>query len=190
MKNLSVAICAILLFFGVLEKADASIIHTYTGINYTQFNPDTGNIYNDTMSVTGFFTTSDPLLPNSDYSLLGTLGFTFSFFDGVNEIKSVDGATSNGFTIETDANGLIEFWSFNAIEPNGSNLNAITSRKQLFSGYDIAQWDVSGEDYNFAITYTSGEWVSTQIPVPEPGTIWLLGSVLFGLVVLRNKLMK
>lgn len=147
MRKLLVVLCAMLLFFGVLKTANASYIHTYTGTNYTQFNPDTGNIYNDTMSVTGFFTTSDPLLPNWSYSLLGTPGFTFSFFDGVNEIKSVDGATSNGFTIETDANGLIEFWSFNAIEPNGSNSNVITSSKQSFSGHDTAQWDSSGEIY-------------------------------------------
>jgi hypothetical protein len=142
------------------------------------------------MSVTGFFTTSDPLLPNSNYSLLGTPGFTFSFFDGVNEIKSVDGATSNGFTIETDANGLIEFWSFNAIEPNGSNWNVITSGKHSFSGHDTATWDISGENYNFAITYTSGVWISTPGPVPVPGAVWLLGSGLFGLVGLRKKFKK
>jgi len=44
-------------------------------------------------------------------------GFEFSFFDGVNEIKSADpGWRSNSFNVETDATGAIAYWSFNVSE--------------------------------------------------------------------------
>src|SRR5688572_19316991 len=81
-------------FFGTLGDARAVTIHSYDGRNFNDFTHQTppADAYTNLMSVDGYFTLNDPLLPNLSQVLITGSVLDFSFNDGRNTLSKANAA--------------------------------------------------------------------------------------------------
>ena len=197
MKKLSVFLCAMVLVFGALETANASSSYTltYVGATYAGFDPETGNTYNDTMSLTGEITLNNPLPLDRWVNLVFEPGFAFRYFDGVNTISSSSGGSvfANSFALTLE-DGVITDWNFSLTEPSGEYVNTFNSLGSSVEGWPldgVYLYPPDGEgSHDSAFTYTKGVWYPSdpnETVVPIPSAIWLSVSGLVGLVGLRKR---
>ncbi|HEY1934122.1 MAG TPA: PEP-CTERM sorting domain-containing protein [Acetobacteraceae bacterium] len=172
LKILAAAAAAqlILATFG-LSKANADEILTYTGGDFT----DVSGPYSTSDSVSGTIVLATPL---GDSFTGYVTPVSFSFSDGV----QTDANTNEGrFYFVTSASGTIGTWQIYADANNYDNeIDTWTDGPR--ETYDYGYISASGEGSN---TDTPGVW-SISNPIPESGTIYLLGSGLLGLLILRR----
>ena len=133
-KAFAFVLGAVLAFAVTEQAAKADIIYTYTGqpfsyVGYAGTGPDVTN-------VSGFFTLSSSLAPDTTYDLLpdtvsGGTVIDYDFTDGItvwdldNYVDSIGpvGPTGEGgnseFSVTTDASGEIVDWTLNIFNSDG-----------------------------------------------------------------------
>ncbi len=81
-----------------------AVVYNYTGPNFT----NVSGAYTTSMRVTGSFSTSSPIPPNSDDFDATGIVTSWSFFDGLQSINSTNGVIyPNSFLFTTDGTGNI-----------------------------------------------------------------------------------
>ena len=92
----------------VMADPAVAITYQYDGSEFTNFSGPT-NIYDGSMSISGWFTLAAPLGSNVSVVYQPSAPVSFSFSDGVNTITSAN-STDYGIRIETDGSGNISLW--------------------------------------------------------------------------------
>lgn len=164
----------------------ASPVYTYT---YT------GNLFEaasspynmTTDAVDGSFSLSSPLGDNLvDDSITASIS-SYSFTDGVQTFSSSSSpATEETFEVSTSATGAIIAWSVSLGGPADANsVSTFTSEDvgELDEGFD-GYGDNIGDPGTWAESVSSGGGGS---PVPEPGSVSLIGLGLLAIGVIGRK---
>lgn len=186
------AVCAGILSLTALPSF-ASVVYQYTGNTYNSVL--TGNIYNKTMSVTGFLELADPLSPDSTSAVTP---ISFGFGDGATIITNSD-ASDSFFQFTTNAAGNIIDWHVLVATdyPEATQLGDTRTTITAAVGSDsatvvecsvISTATIGGDPgacvmhalIDVAWNSASGEWVAP--PIPVPAAVWLFGSGLLGLI--------
>ena len=112
------AVCASLLL-PLASIANAITTYQYAGNNYSGVSDATppDGAYDTSMSVSGSFAVSSPLLPSSLFDLQSIVQ-TYSFFDGRSTLTESDSRISS-FSVTTDEAGHITEWSIVVGTPLG-----------------------------------------------------------------------
>ena len=168
--------------------AHGAVTYNYQGNNYVYFqgdySPEDPLYYDDTMSLSGSFTTSSVLSSNTYYDFASSPDpeFTFSFYDGSNTTYSSDDSLDRfGFRLSTDSNGDIDWWMismarwYSSIFSQTNNDEAMAWPTTCFPGME--EPDCTSE----AFANTGGTWSSPSV-VPEPisSTLFLIGGATLG----------
>lgn len=198
----------LILFANHPQIVSATTIYEYNGNPYTQFldqTPPDGS-YNNTMSLSGYFTTENPIAPNSPWSTITSDVISYSFSDGRNTLtdeNSIDGHFS--VFLSTDSLGNIFEWSISVREfpvpyEVGGWIFAMDSQRRVGdTQQDAASTRLLYESHgnvsyitrsDTGWSYNPGVWSFSTDPIPEPGTMLLFGSGLIGLVGFRRKFKK
>jgi hypothetical protein len=154
--------------------ANADEILTYTGNDFTAaYTP-----YTTSMSVTATITLADPL----GASFSGDVDpLSFTIMDGVQTITEStynEEAGADTFDFQTTPEGQISGWSISVRAGSINDSSVINITSSFGDGTNNARGGVGSVG-------VPGVW-STTISTPEPGTIYVLGSALLGLVILRR----
>lgn len=189
MRMRSLTLVAALMMLPLSLKADT--LYTYIGNNFNQFSsPDMGTGPNKYYSTANFvevsFILSSPLAANLNNVFLDPLDSSFT--DGtISQSSPYTGAWGAGFKVSTDAEGNIINW-----EMGTSTIGAATDQYSIESVNEPGLVFDQGDVLNYFNNYTGevaddpGTW--TEGPVPEPGSLILVGSGLLGAVgILRRR---
>jgi hypothetical protein len=107
-----------LLMFGLTVLMSGSCVaaatYTFSGHLYQTANGS----YTTAMSVTGNFTTTNPLPANLPITDIQALVTSWSFTDGVNSYTSINSFPNTHMQVQTDGAGNIIGWSMNFVTPN------------------------------------------------------------------------
>lgn len=180
----------------------APITYAYTGAPYSitliDTDPPAGSYILGEMRLTGSITLAEALAPNSTASFgssspsASLLGFSYN--DGrILYTDSNLGGGIYGITLETDASGGVASWDVEVhrLSPTPDVSQAVFVSlgfdDVLFSFDDVLlHGNPAGQDR--VRTSAPGSWTvtSTDTPVPEPATLFLVSVALVGLVANRR----
>jgi len=107
---------------------------------------------------------------------------SFSFTDTVNVISSGLNTSEPGFSVSTDDNGNIDAW-FIYVDVPGEAIFTENDSEQI-SDYTFTVTDNVAQNFRDPGTWTTEDPIAT----PEPSSLLLLSSGLFGLGFLKRKL--
>jgi MYXO-CTERM domain-containing protein len=191
-NTLVVASAMLIAAVAVPSAANASAIYSYTGQYYDYFY---GGLWNSTENMTISFTVSSALPANFSGDVSPT---SFSGFDGIFTITN-SSATNASFDIQTGAAGQITAW-YIYLAQNDSSSSSDYMRSD--SGISVPDFETDDQAYWFsectnegceetdaANTFLPpGTWKSASVtPAPEPASMALFLSGLFGLRLIRRR---
>lgn len=185
-----------LLLAAVLSPLSAladTFTYSYTGHPFNSFY---GSVYTTADFVSGEFTLSAPLAP--DTPLTGVTPLSFSFSDGLHTISSINPAAYEAIAIATDGNGNISHWLVDTrlfvgvleyigtVSNNGSPNPSDYAELAGPSGSGFSVFAYAQNQNN------PGTWTETTTPTiaatPEPGSLMLLATGLAGTgTILRRR---
>lgn len=181
-KNLAIASAATLassIAVLGLPSANANVILTYTGNDFTSFielSPVT-NPYTTSDKVTATITLANPLGPSLDLAAVAPLAITMN--DGVQTLTQNNSFGSVQFS--TDSTGVITNWDVFLFMPIG--IGGTISNLILTSNAATPDGIVDRAEFAFIGAFASnsgnpGTWTETMTGpvVPEPSSLVLLGS--------------
>jgi hypothetical protein len=179
---------AVLMILPLSLKADT--VYSYTGNNFNTFtSPHMGTgpneYYSTANSVSGSFIVDSPLAANLSNAFINPL--EYSFTDGTTTFSASSPFFPAGFEISTDANGNIVNWEIGIQTPGAAtDQYAIYTYNELQNIYDRGMVQIGFNSFTGEVTEDPGTW--TEAPIPEPGSLILVGTGLFGAVeALRRK---
>ncbi|MDH5571391.1 MAG: VPLPA-CTERM sorting domain-containing protein [Gammaproteobacteria bacterium] len=193
-------------------SANASVIYQYTGNQYTGFLNDESDIYDTTMSITGFIEFESPLAPNltvnGDESGNVT-PISYSFSDGINTFTHLAPPVFEDFDIGTDSSGNITSWYIELWDnyPSSPSIGDTSGFMDIIGSNYYPDWGGGDQgnygtctevqtvpygvycrtDQNSGWTDVPGTWSTNTSVVPIPAASWLFGSGLIGLVGLVRR---
>jgi hypothetical protein len=156
--------------------AEASVVYTYTGNDFTTVEPP----YTVNDKVTGSFTTSTAIAPSVTLDPISPIAFSFS--DGVQTVTDATSGQTSTLEISTDSSGNITEWFILLNFPGG----------QIFTGNSAITVTDAGTNFptvsqaeNFG---SPGQWTMAGA-APEPSTwaMMLLGFAGIGFLTYRRK---
>lgn len=175
-KSLGTIGAVTVLLFAGSGIAAADVMYNFVG---APFNTFTNTTCPPTCELTGSFTVATALPPNLVVDQGSFTPISFSFTDGLSTVTNLT-ATISGFSVGTDASGKIVTWDIFA-DDAFSQMFAFSDPPNLTQEGNNAQ---TYQAYFFGHT-SGGSWTV----VPEPSTLLMLGSSVFGLAGgLRRKL--
>ena len=134
--------------------------YSFTGPNYTHFS-DNNRLYTTNMRVTGSFTTSTPIPPNSyNFHILDILT-SWSFSDGVQTITNLNGVVYSHlpYGFNTDAQGHVTSgWFLTELEPIAAQATDLVSVITIISFQSVGWVDAvcTGITSGFCNSYGGG----------------------------------
>ncbi|MGO9095872.1 MAG: PEP-CTERM sorting domain-containing protein [Bryobacteraceae bacterium] len=197
------ALAVIIMAVFCAPSANADYTYTYTGNDFDWFVTNDANGVTFGMSpwtaadsITGWFTTSEPLEAGVTWQDIYPLSFSFS--DGIETYASGDDLLpGSGIAVGTDPQGQIDAWSFGFETPGPggpdgdwtSILSSTTCPWSIMCGGDYVMLDLG--DYGLWDTEAQaplGTWSGTEgSPTPEPSSVWLMSTALLALAFLARK---
>ncbi len=197
----------------VATSVNASVIYQYTGNQYTDFFLDETDLYDSSMSITGFIEFENPLAPNlsvngDEYGNVTPI--SYSFFDGINTFTNLSPPTFEEFDIGTDSFGNITSWYIELWDTYPSPVSINDTKGFMYivgddyypgwAGFDQGSLSTCDElsngtsgVYCSAQTQksgwndTAGTWSVSTSAVPIPAAAWLFISGLLGLTVASRR---
>ncbi len=181
-------------------KANASVIYTYTGNNFTSATDP----YTTDMNVTLQFETAIPLTGTGAMTNVSAEILSYTMYDGRKTLTDSDSPLDIYLNIDT-ATGIPTEWTIHATNEFGRSIGDIVNRMKTIyysysGGLDSAEeieckfiptevGECMGFDYIAgADVYNSPGSSGTWSVVPIPAAVWLFGSGLLGLIgVARRK---
>ncbi len=170
-----------------IGAAQAEFVYQYTGNNYENFYPSSGNSYDISMSIVGSFTTGSPLINFKGDANLDVM--QYSFFDGLNTLTEADSKVTM-FYLETNGSGNIMNWFIRL--DNFEDIVNIGDRAYLIETVsdEIIQLDRGSiveciEVGCSTVTSIASAWSENPgnwSVVPVSSALWLFGSGLLGLI--------
>jgi hypothetical protein len=181
MKRILLILGAGLICLMHLTTANANVILTYTGNDFTTFTSP----YTGTDKVTASITLASPLGDNLNLTPVTPL--TWSLSDGEQTFTNASDLEGSPFRFSTDSTGTITLWNVGTTD----GMNGEISTQNEPTVRDFAEFrDFLGS----ASTATPGTWTSAVQPVPAPplsnlaafgvlglAFLWRSGRQIFGL---------
>lgn len=131
--------------------AQPAVTYVLSGPNYVGAN----GVYDNTMTLSGSFTTASPLVANLTAEPVGALVTDYSFNDGVNDYSPANSLVLYDnptlFSVSTDAVGHIIGYSLGLMSPLPPHTGA-----ELFNGFFIDGTNITAGDGQSCGTVTDG----------------------------------